>query len=827
MSSYNVNDSIDDLRQKGNYEFQQGNLDHALAFYTAAIEQAQSESASSKNNEDDTAAAAAAAAALIVNLCNRSACSFQMEDYDLAKQDAALAWNTSKESNVKAAYRLGKTLIALEEHKAAIDVMKVALTIITLQPKEEQSLQDLLKQAQTKALQPKNAAPETTIKGAERDVSIREFQKLEVSLGVGNFSEIIVCQHKVTKETFALKILEKKTAADLAKRQHPNVYNEIAMEARILLERLPPHPNIVTMYHAFQDYNSLYYLMDLHNVNPDLWSQIRYNGRMVGCHASQIQRWMLQLIDALEHLHANGIVHRDLKPENILLNEKNHIVVIDLGTAKDLVMTDLNGPEFVGTPDFMSPEAVTGFSGMAKDAKEEGATHCADLWALGAVAYILHTGSTPFWSPSQYLAFLRIKRGLLPRDAWGIADPATWDFITRLMQVEPKKRLGADCYQVAKRKVVVSKGYDVLRNHEYFAGVNKADKTTILPSLQDLCIRACAELAKNDSLDLDICDQHPPGDGSSHDFTRLSQQQRHLVWHVLDKCRVFSFGDETRVFQRFFEKDVDFLRAKVRQDSRDFLGLTQMNDDEYKPQSARGSADPYAKKDELESTKIVFLSNPMLLLPQQQQEISPEQEKRFLKGWKNSIAEINKKRPKAVVVCGQHISPKYWKFLARIGDSIPVLWNDGSAYYTFWLNGFQGIVLQSSQFQDENGLQMKWLRELMEQSRMAKPQLFCFCDCDPRDLPALVLKRLARGRVLALMGLSKTTGEMIDYKLTYEPNETVDDDTSVKSNDSVEDEQDGFTMRVLGTSENGIRWLTVDEKEKWSTSFEAVEVPSE
>jgi 3-methyladenine DNA glycosylase Tag len=77
------------------------------------------------------------------------------------------------------------------------------------------------------------------------------------------------------------------------------------------------------------------------------------------------------------------------------------------------------------------------------------------------------------------------------------------------------------------------------------------------------------------------------------------------------------------------------------------------------------------------------------------------------------------------------------------------------------------------------------------------------------------------------MGLSKTTGEMIDYKLAYEPNETVDDDTSVKSNDSVEDEQDAFTMRVLGTSENGLRWLTVDEKEPWSTSFEAVEMPSE
>ena len=57
-----------------------------------------------------------------------------------------------------------------------------------------------------------------------------------------------------------------------------------------------------------------------------------------------MKRWLLQLIDALEHIHMNGIVHRDLKPENILLNSKNHVVVIDFGTAKDLVKTDLNGP---------------------------------------------------------------------------------------------------------------------------------------------------------------------------------------------------------------------------------------------------------------------------------------------------------------------------------------------------------------------------------------------------------------------------------------------------------------------------------------------------
>jgi serine/threonine protein kinase len=46
------------------------------------------------------------------------------------------------------------------------------------------------------------------------------------------------------------------------------------------------------------------------------------------------------------------------KPENFILTESGHLQVIDFGTAKDLVDTKLNGPEFVGTAEYMSPEAV-------------------------------------------------------------------------------------------------------------------------------------------------------------------------------------------------------------------------------------------------------------------------------------------------------------------------------------------------------------------------------------------------------------------------------------------------------------------------------------
>lgn len=328
-----ADESVDDLRQKGNHEFQQGNLDKASAFYTAAIDAASTDPS--------------LRGALIVNLCNRSACYYQMEDFENAKADAEVAWHTSNESNVKSAYRLAKTLIALKEYNQALELLHKPLQLENLQETEKQSLQHLIKEVKAKQEEPEQP-PERSIKCVDRPISIREFTKGK-SLGVGNFSEIIVVQHKITQEEFALKILEKKAAADLAKRQHPNVYNEIAMEARVLMERLPPHPYVITMYHAFSDYYNLYYLMDLHNVNPDLWTQIRYKGKMVGAHVGQIKRWMMQLVDALEHIHSQGICHRDLKPENVLLNSHNHVIVIDFGTAKDLIKTDLNGPEFVGS----------------------------------------------------------------------------------------------------------------------------------------------------------------------------------------------------------------------------------------------------------------------------------------------------------------------------------------------------------------------------------------------------------------------------------------------------------------------------------------------
>lgn len=42
----------------------------------------------------------------------------------------------------------------------------------------------------------------------------------------------------------------------------------------------------------------------------------------------------------------------------MMLTACGHVKLVDFGTCKDLLETDLNGGEFVGTAQYMSPQAV-------------------------------------------------------------------------------------------------------------------------------------------------------------------------------------------------------------------------------------------------------------------------------------------------------------------------------------------------------------------------------------------------------------------------------------------------------------------------------------
>ena len=916
-----------DFRLRGNHEFSNGRCDEAVAFYTAALQHCAAPIRDCSMDDGNTPMATIDDTSndrllleklkeeTILNLCNRSACYSQQEEWELGRNDAEEAWRLSQQTSVKAAYRYAKCSVQLKEYESAKSILQAALRILndqemkvaSQQPdasvhvastgspeapipplpqpttttvstttttttladmsKQRSALQELWKQTLTLALNhpTQSDKPETSIKFAKRPISIKEFQ-LTRQLGHGNFSEIYMVTHKVTNEKFALKKIEKKQAADLYKRQHPNVYNEIQMERRVLLEKLcnPGHPYIVQMYHAFQDYNSLYYLMDLHVDRTDLWSQLRYKNLpgygntnaaageklvMMGCHRSTACLWLYELIGALEYIHSRGIVHRDLKTENILLSSTGHVVVIDFGTAKDLLQTDLNGPEFVGTPDFMSPEAVTGTDrtgdssigqyslltdNEAKKIVEAGVE--ADLWALGAIAFILQTGHTPYWSPSPYLAFLKIKRALQHQNLlrpMGIIDDDCWDLITRLMKGNPNERIGAGSYTIDRTRGRVMKcedgGYNVIRQHPYFQAIHSEvkgyqhdkikSKTVPIPSLQDLCYRACAEMAYRDSKDYELCDQHPPGDGSKHDLLRLEPRERAAVMHCLDRRRLLS---DPRLYGRFFGDNVAARLNKVRLPSRDFVGLTQMNDDQGKPPKAQ-MHDQYAKPIEMDPIKIVYLTNPYFTSTAAAAD--EDTRKAWIKYLKKCIVMINRNRPQLVVVCGE-IDAVARKIIGKISETIPTVLHDGKSFFTFWKMGVQCIALSTAQ--EQYDIQLQWLKQQLEQVRLSKYPLYVFVATDPRDIPSFVMKKLAQGRTLCVFGLMKwdlsQPKKEEESTITYYANEVVDD-VSVRSTDSAEDDKDNFTTKVKATSASGLYWITVDdEPDMWAADFEAIEM---
>lgn len=121
---------------------------------------------------------------------------------------------------------------------------------------------------------------------------------------------------------------------------------------------------------------------------------------------SQVSTFFASLCDALDVLGKKAIVHRDLKPSNIRVRANGSPVIIDLGLARHLALTDLTSTSdgaAIGTPLYFAPEQ---FRGTKHDID-----HRTDLFAVGIMLYQALVGQHPFWRPTLTVPFSDVVCG--------------------------------------------------------------------------------------------------------------------------------------------------------------------------------------------------------------------------------------------------------------------------------------------------------------------------------------------------------------------------------------------------------------------------------
>jgi predicted Ser/Thr protein kinase len=139
---------------------------------------------------------------------------------------------------------------------------------------------------------------------------------------------------------------------------------------------------------------------------------------------------IIHLTAIIESLHKLGFTHGDIKPNNVLVSRDNTPTLIDFGSAASRSI-DPSGTDF--TPGFAAPELLRG----------ETYSEASDHYALGALIYMLLTGTNPFRTVNEAaLRHLPLISLPFPPSALNPLVPKTLDELTlKLLFREPSARM--------------------------------------------------------------------------------------------------------------------------------------------------------------------------------------------------------------------------------------------------------------------------------------------------------------------------------------------------------------------------------------------------
>jgi len=192
---------------------------------------------------------------------------------------------------------------------------------------------------------------------------------------------------------------------------------------------LGSHPNIVNLIHAFETEAHMYLVLE-YCCMGDLYEAIRLGHGPK--ETEHVRSFMLQLVDAVEHMHFKGLYHRDIKPENIFLAQDGSMKLGDFGLS---TTEEWTYDSAVGSDRYMAPEqydpADTGYDPAQ-----------ADIWAIGICLLNILFSRNPFIIPDEsdviFKDYARNSETLC--DVFSEMSADTFNVLQHALSVDPKKR---------------------------------------------------------------------------------------------------------------------------------------------------------------------------------------------------------------------------------------------------------------------------------------------------------------------------------------------------------------------------------------------------
>lgn len=200
------------------------------------------------------------------------------------------------------------------------------------------------------------------------------------------------------------------------------------------------HPNIVSLYEAFEEDQDASIAMELCS-GGDLFDRTVALGHLSERQAAAV---MQDVIRAVSYMHGEGIVHRDLKPENFVFAtrqpvEENVLKLTDFGSARHCgpgtIMRSL-----VGTRSYIAPQVL----------RRRYCRKC-DVWSCGAILYTLLSGRPPFTgrTEGEVLAKVRTGRYSFEGPRWAEVSEDARRLVGALMKLNDRARCSAQALEQA------------------------------------------------------------------------------------------------------------------------------------------------------------------------------------------------------------------------------------------------------------------------------------------------------------------------------------------------------------------------------------------